>query len=284
MAHSPMTPIRIIARTRSRLGVVAVLVVALMTSTGGVALGLVGGKRVSISSVPWTVVVWGPFSAGESRHAQCTGVIIDATHVLTAAHCVMSGNSATPLPPSSFRIEAGVSNPSHPLASDAPQFRAVTKVRSMPGYIAENKIRQRNWIKAAGYDVAVMTLSQPLDLSGKDAKAAYLPKPHTPPPSLRQQMVLAGYGTRKQRGLYADGALSESPTLLASDGCTSRVLCVLTTGVCWGDTGAPLVEPGPDPTVIGILSQDPLICEPEYDRYASLIAPAVRRFIEASLA
>lgn len=284
MAHPPVTRVRIFARARSRFGVAAVVIVALMLSSGGVALGLVGGKRVSITAVPWTVVVWGPFYAGEPRHAECAGVIIDATHVLTAGHCVMSGNSATPLPATSFRIEAGVSNPKHPLASDAPQFRAVSAVQSMPGYISENKITQGNWITAAGYDLAVVTLSQALDLSGHDARAADLPKPGTRRPSLRQQMVLAAYGTKKQRGLYSDGTLSEAPTLLASKGCTSRVLCVLATaGACWGDTGAGLVEPGSQPTVIGILTQDPLVCEPEYDRFVSLVSPAVRRFIEASV-
>lgn len=255
-----------------------------MSSTDNAALGLVRGTHVSIKAAPWTVVVRGPFYAGGPVHAECTGVIVDATHVLTAGHCVMSGNTAKLLPAASLRIEAGVSNPTHPLASDAPQFAPVSAVQSMPGYIAENKITQRNWLKAAGFDLAVLTLSQPLDLSGEDARAADIPRPGTRPPALRQRMVLAGYGTKKQRGLYADGTLSEAPTLLASNGCTKRVLCVLATaGACWGDTGAGLVEPGPGATVIGILSQDPLICDPEYDRYVSLLAPAVRRFIEASV-
>jgi hypothetical protein len=195
----------------------------------------------------------------------------------------MSGNSAKLLPTSVFKIEAGVSNAKHPDASDAPQLREVSAVRSMPGYISENKITERNWIKAAGYDLAVLTLSQPLDVSGDDVRAADLPGAHTRAPGFRTPMVLAGFGTAKQKGLYADGTLSEVPTLLGSRNCSTRVLCVLASaGLCWGDMGAGLIEPGPRPTVVGILAQDPLVCDPEYDRYISLVAPATRRFIKTA--
>jgi Trypsin len=282
MAHRLTTGARAAIRARAHV-CVAVLLITLLSATGGVALGVVRGNVVSIKAVPWTVVVWAPFYVGEASHAECTGVIIDPVHILTAGHCVMTGNSANLLPPSSFRIEAGVSNPKHPRVSDAPQFREVSAVRSMPGYIAENKITQRNWITAAGYDLAVLTLSQPLDMSGDDVRAAYLPSAHKRAPSLHTTMVLAGFGNAKQKGLYADGTLSEVPTLLGSRGCSSRVLCVLgTAGLCWGDMGAGLIEPGPHPTVVGVLAQDPLVCDPEYDRYVSLIAPATRRFIKTA--
>lgn len=62
---------------------------------------------------------------------------------------------------------------------------------------------------------------------------------------------------------------------------TSRELCVYTTpGTCWGDSGSGLVEPGPHPTVVGILSNDGTDCTPGGDAYVSLTAPAILRFIK----
>jgi hypothetical protein len=298
MTHRLMLRVRNLTALGGRLRFVFVLTVGVMSATGGVAQGVVRGKTVSIKAAPWTVVVWGLNYAGEHKYADCTGVIIDPLHVLTAGHCVMSGESAKQLPSSSFSIEAGVSNFRDPLASDAPQFRAVSAVRVMPGYIAENKLTHQNWIKAAGYDLAVLTLSRPLDLDRDDAKAASLPNAHTRGPSSRTTLVLAGIGSEERmpplttlaqdtdsanrKDDYENGTLNEIPKLALTH-CSTRVLCVFAReGVCWGDMGAGLVEPGAHPTVIGILSQDPLVCYPEYDRYVSLTAPAVLRFVEAS--
>jgi hypothetical protein len=141
-----------------------------VSATGGVALGVVGGKTVSITAAPWTVVVWEPADPG--RYAACTGVIIDPSHILTAGHCVMVGNSAKPMPASDFGIEAGVSGFKHPLKSDHPQLRSVSAVRVMPGYISSSKITDSNYLAVVAHDLAVFALSRPLDLGGDDARAA----------------------------------------------------------------------------------------------------------------
>lgn len=154
-----------------------------MSATGGVALGVVGGRTVSITAAPWTVAVL------EYRQQRCTGVIIGRRQILTAGHCVMSGDgdSAKPLPASDFEIEAGVSNFKHPLRSDHPQWRAVRAVRVMPGYIAASKETVANEVDAVGHDLAALTLSQALDLRGDDARAAY------PPPARRPSHRLRGW-------------------------------------------------------------------------------------------
>ena len=118
-----------------RFAVITLRIAALLSATGGAAYAVVGGRTVSIMAAPWTVVLWEPTYPDEPRYAACTGVIIDSRHVLTAGHCATVGNSADTMQPSAFRAEAGVSNFKRPLRSDDPQFRAVSAVRLMPGYV-----------------------------------------------------------------------------------------------------------------------------------------------------
>jgi hypothetical protein len=263
------------SRAGSRLVGCAVVLSVVMSATGGVAFGVVSGKTVSITAAPWTVIVREP----PGDYAACTGVIIDQRHILTAGHCVMRGESAKPLPASGFRIEAGVSNYIHPLASDHPQFRTVSAVRPMPGYVAASTFTPVN-IDAIGHDLAVLTLSRPLDLSGDDAQAASLPNIHTH----KTRLVMAGFGYESKKG-GANGTLNEVTKSTMQESCsTSRDVCIsATTNTCWGDSGLGAVEPGPRPTVVGILSEGLEICYPGgLDYYTSLTAPAVLRFIKTA--
>jgi hypothetical protein len=196
----------------------------------------------------------------------------------------MSGNSAKPLAASAFSIGAGVSNFRHPLKSDHPQFRSVSDVRSMPGYVATSKSASSNLVDAIGHDLAVLTLSRPLDLGGDDVRAAHLPSSSTPVPSHATRLVMAGFGNEKRTAgvAYANGTLNEMVKAAVLNGCSVRdVLCVLSTSdTCWGDSGLGAVEPGPHPILIGILSEDDEICAPGGDYFVSLTAPAILGFIK----
>jgi len=273
-------------RATSRCAAVVLLTIVLISTTCGVAFGVVGGKTVSIKAAPWTVVVWEPNSPGHPRYAACTGVIIDTRQILTAGHCVMSGNSAEPMSASAFTIEAGASDFKHALKTDHPQFREVSGVRVMPGYIAGSKITDVNDVNAEGHDLAVLTLSRPLDLNGDDARAAYLPSTHTREPSRKTTLVMAGFGSENPNAAHPDanGTLNEVTKSTVPGGCsTTQVLCMyLTTDTCWGDSGSGAVEPGPRPTVVGILSAGLNLCQPGADFYVSLTAPAALRFVKTS--
>jgi len=257
---------------------------AVLTSTAGVALAVVGGKTVRITAAPWTVVVREPEYVGGPRYVACTGVIIDRFHILTAGHCVVSGESAKVLAASGFRVEAGVSNFEHPLASDHPQFRSVSKVELMPGFIPDSEWNDLDILDAVAHDLAVLTLSSPLDLGGDDARAAHLPGSGTPQPSSATRLTMAGFGDEKPTGYYRNGTLNEVTKSQVRKSCsTSRVLCVFeTTPTCWGDSGSGAVEAGTNPTVVGILSEDLEPCRRGFDDYVALTTPAALRFIRAS--
>jgi hypothetical protein len=268
-------------RAASRLAGIVLAVIVLTGSTGGMALAVINGKTVSIKAAPWTVAV------EEDGQLLCTGVIIGSSQVLTAGHCAMSdnGESATPLPASVFTVEAGVSNFNHPLPSDHPQLRSVSAVRAMPGYIAARKVTLHNYSKVIGHDLAVLTLSDRLDLHGDTARAAYLPEADSHPPSRAARLVTAGFGQETPIGHHPNGRLNKVLQATFRRGCsTSGVVCAYQrTSPCFGDSGAGIVEVQPKPTLVGIFSEGQPLCRPGFAYYVFLGSPAALRFIQSSM-
>jgi hypothetical protein len=154
----------------------------------------------------------------------------------------------------------------------------------MPGYIAARKVTLHNYSEVIGHDLAVMTLSDRLDLHGDTARAAYLPEAGSHPTSPGARLVAAGFG-QERPGHRANGTLNKvlKPTLRGSCG-TSQVLCASqATSPCLGDSGSGVVEMQPRPTVIGILSEAQRLCKPGFAYYVFLGSPAALRFIQTSM-
>ena len=78
----------------------------------------------------------------------------------------------------------------------------------MPGYVAASKLTSANYLDTVDHDLAVLTLSEPLDLDGDDARVAYLPSASTPMPGRVSRLVLAGFGNEKP-STYAKSAGDE---------------------------------------------------------------------------
>ena len=235
-----------------------------------------------MQSAPWAVYIQ---QATATTRFSCTGSIVDASHVLTAAHCVFdeAGNMAQP---SQLLVRAGISSFPTPLATDAEQDRTVTAVRIHPGY---------TWTGApTPDDVAVLALSTPLDLSGPAVQAVALPTPGASYPA-GTPVGLAGFGRQSPTGgttgtlewmtgtVDPQGSCGEpGGGLIANNGI---VICASssTSAVCNGDSGSGLVTVDPQPTLIGVVSAGSAACQAgSHSLFTYTGAPEILQFVQGS--
>jgi hypothetical protein len=263
------------------LGLVA-LAGVVSTGAAAPAVRVIGGSAIHVQAAPWTVFVEQDRSAHE--RFLCTGSIVDARHILTAAHCVFNerGDRATP---AELTVKAGVSNFSVPLPTDAEQDRSVSALRVHPGY---------RWTRfAAPDDVAVLTLSQPLHLGGTAVRALHLPPPKAAFPS-GAAVGIGGFG-RDDPTTHASGPLAwMTATIDAQGTCPSfRVtgplpynailLCAsaVTAAVCSGDSGSALVTLHGRPTLLGVTDGGAAGCPVGSDGLFTYVgAPEILRFLK----
>ena len=110
---------------------------------------IVGGQGASIASFPFQVALYDPQTGSPATGFFCGGVIVDATHVVTAAHCV-SGGSHQVAPSAGIEVLAGSTSLDQLAAGsvrDPVQSSAVD-----PGY---NPLSSND-------DIALLTLTHPL--------------------------------------------------------------------------------------------------------------------------
>jgi secreted trypsin-like serine protease len=161
------------------------------------AHGVTGGEKISVRSAPWAVYIGDAFAPDESFG--CSGSIIDASHILTAAHCLFN-LSGIFTKPSRLTVVAGVSDFRRPGATDARQERRVRSMRVYPGYFSREPPKWSDIV----HDLAVLELSRPLDLSGPTARSVALASPGDVP-SGGSRVAFAGFGRTNPRG--GDGPL-----------------------------------------------------------------------------
>src|SRR4029077_2524577 len=123
------------------------------------------------------------------------------------AHCVYD-QSGTLGPVTSLSIRAGISSFVTPLPADAEQDRAVSSLRVHPGYVWSTN--------TSADDVAMLALSEPLDLGGPRVQAGGPPAPGAPFPRAADA-GLAGFG-RQLAGAPANGSLVWLTTTIGEDG------------------------------------------------------------------
>lgn len=231
---------------------------------------VVGGVSASIDEFPFQVALYDPRMGPPAKSFFCGGVILDATHVATAAHCLVgeggqrsaAGEIAVLAGSSQLEpIEAGAAMDPAAQVSVDPAYRPVT----------------------SDYDVGIVELGRPLwtgatpALDGHDAIAPLAPD--TAQAQARSaaaleggagaptQATVSGWGEenpepgsaslyplhlRKARVSLVPSALCAEAYGAIEQIITPRMLCAagdaggVRTDSCYGDSGGPLVssEPG----------------------------------------
>jgi Trypsin len=263
----------------------AALGVAVLAGAAASAVRVVGGTSIQIQAAPWAVFVE---SVAGSAEYVCSGSVIDASHVLTAAHCLYdeAGNA---VPVGSLTVMAGVSNVVAPSPTDAEQERSVSAVRVHPGYV--------HTTTDAADDVAVLTLAAPLDLSGPDVQAVALPAPNAPFPA-QAVVSIAGFGRQDPAMTNASGALesmtatidwqgdcdpSGVDTVIEFDDAVALCQSSPTSSICQGDSGAGLIDTNGPPTLVGVVNAAPAGCPIGGHGVSAYVgAPEILSFIEGN--
>jgi len=256
---------------------------------------IINGRKSSISEFPWQVYVVGRHEEGGGTVdvTSCGGSILNATTILTAAHCVDHEGTTTTYAAEEFAVLAGASNvheftehvaEGFLVPPPGAQASKVSKIRTDPYYTVLPNIKD---------DVAILTVEKELELSEeKHAQAISLVSTGaTPAPGTT--LSISGYG--KQEGAESaqpnGGLYSTTLTAISSDACREGVgvdsavlLCAVSasSSTCQGDSGGPLTEGSPA-VQVGIVDFGAKECPVGVpDVFTNVAAPEIRDFIEGS--
>ncbi len=216
--------------------------------TGHSADPIVGGEDIAIEEVPWQVSLQSSFGGSHF----CGGSILSENWVITAAHCVDSGDSV-----STTQVAAGITD-----QSDEGQVADVAELIIADGY--------GNINGGVENDFAILRLDSPLDLSGSAASAIELVTPEDREAGATEPgtpALVSGWGATSEGG---DGAETlqavEIPIMSEADAIDAYGSAVtddqLAAGLeeggkdaCQGDSGGPLVvDVDGTPKLAGVVS------------------------------
>lgn len=225
---------------------------------------VVGGVSASIFDMPFVVALYDPRAGSPAAGFFCGGVIVDATHVATAAHCVVE-TSGSVLGVGRVAVLAGSTT------------LAPAQAGSVTDPVQASTFDSRYEPASSDYDVALLTLARPLwsgptpavngvsriaPLSPDQAMAARYGNPNAPsavtvtaggwgdvnpapgrasyPMGLRAvRMPLVSDGTCEEQ--YAVIEQPITPRMICAGGGRSRL------DTCYGDSGGPLLADSSSP-------------------------------------
>ncbi len=280
---------------------------------------IVGGTGVSIADFPFQVALYDPHAGSIAAGFFCGGVIIDATHVATAAHCAIDESTGRVTAPQNIAVMAGSGHLSE--TGELPSSEAIedpASATSLDPYYEP---------AANDYDAAVIRLARPLwqglapPIDGHSnvapipvsaALAAAYANPDTAPTPLLA--TVSGWGDTRAESPGSQGLSGAYPTnlqatqlpLVSSGVCenayggpfssqqiTPRMLCAGFPGggrdSCFGDSGGPLVvdrepaQPPGDYVLAGLVSFGEGCAQPESPGvYTAIADPGIAAFLTSN--
>jgi secreted trypsin-like serine protease len=272
---------------------------------------IVGGSGASIAGFPFQVALYDPHAGSPAAGFFCGGVIVDATHVATAAHCIAGGGGRQAGSAGDVAVLAGSTtlDPSDPGSVRDP-------VRSSAVDSHYNPL-------SSDYDVALLTLSRPLwqgsaapSVNGT-ATIAPLPldrsraltyaNPNITPTVIATASGWGDVNPAPSRGASYPTSLRAVQLPLVSDSLceeqystieqpiSSRMLCAgggrTHVDTCYGDSGGPLVvdrdtpaKPPGDYVLVGLVDFGNGCSQPGYAGvYTRIASPEIMRFLTSGI-
>ncbi|HWA53516.1 MAG TPA: trypsin-like serine protease [Solirubrobacterales bacterium] len=203
----------------------------------------IGGQPVpSPREAPWSVLL---AMNGGASPGSCSGSIVDATHVVTAAHCTFDGGAPRAL--GAYAVVAGIADVSQGADHSEEQEREVSSVRVAPGFVPGQ----------VGDDLAVLGVEPPFDLSAGGVAAIPLVDQNAGQLSGGAARL---FGWGQIEAGRTDGRLHRlDQGLLEQWQCTygvPSVLCAWSASgaACPGDSGGGLVSSSDPPVLLGVSS------------------------------
>ena len=256
---------------------------------------ITGGTAVRVSRVPWQARVRMRLDGkafddpSAARGRGCGAVVLNATTVVTAMHCVTDRRK--PVPGRSMRVDTGMSRHAvdpakreapQPVKGDTPQTVGVTLVRRHPGY--PNPVPGPATPEQLADDVATLRLSKPLRLDANTRPIAVADPGQAPSGG---PALVSGFGLQSAAANRPDGRLYALDMQLVDAalppnhaGAVNALYVAARSpsgSSCPGDSGGPLVAGG---RLLGIVSSGDETCGPGTTSfYTSLAAPEIRDFV-----
>jgi secreted trypsin-like serine protease len=268
---------------------------------------IVGGTDASIASFPFQVALYDPHAGSPAAGFFCGGVILDATHVVSAAHCIAGGGGRQVAPSTAVEVLAG----STTLEQPAPG--------SVRDAVRSSAIDPHYNPQSSDYDVALLTLVHPLWLGpttpAVDGLSTIAPLPldragalaHANPDATPAAIATSsgwgdvnpapGHGASYpaalrsvQMPLVADSVCEEQYAVIEQP-ITPRMLCAgggrWHVDTCYGDSGGPLVvdrdtpaKPPGDYVLAGLVDFGSGCAQPSYAGvYTRVWSPEIVRFL-----
>lgn len=234
---------------------------------------IVNGTTIASTEAPWTVAIQVNSPEGLGS---CSGTILDATHVLTAAHCVVDGSSVAS--PGSIRLAAGTPSIVTEADQRVGQVVGVAVVRVHPLYSSDKYTD----------DVAMLTLDEPLDLTRPTIQPLAM-VPSGTYISSRMRTTVYGFGITSTNA-SDPGTLRKLDTVtIPASECSNApgaLFCTYRRGraACSGDSGGTATAVvGGRRALIGVTDLAASECSAGLNLYANVAAPENRIFIDAAL-